>query len=301
MSSDSTLLYSAIQIGESLHWPSSALASVHPWARGLGDFRKALGQWGVSPEDIGRVFGPELGILLDWPAESNQPGLTLALDLRDHERVRGLLDSVSEQSSGKGFWMREQRGNAWIYTVPVSSGLTLATPVVGLTEGFLCFSSSASAADFQLSRLRAGQRGLASMPSFETASRSVVQPSGAYGYLDLRGAFERAYGTFRPFLAMALTLAPETAGYVDASKLPGVEPIARHLGPVVFSASGTELGTYVECVGPLAFSQLLFGAAGGALCASIPNFDVLRAVGGGEAGRLLPGDAVAKPAVKNSR
>lgn len=310
LSSDSTLLYWAIQLGDSLRGSSSsALESVPLWAGALADFRKGLAQRGLFPEDLGRVFGPELGVLVDWPAESNQPVLTLALDVRDRDRVQGLLDSVSDQNSGKGVWMREQRGGAWIYTLPASSGLTLATPVLGLTEEFLFLASSASAADFPLSRLRAGQRGLGAMPSFENASRFVVQPSGAYGYLDLKGAFERSYGTFRPFLAMALALAPETASYVDGSKLPGVEPIARHLSPVVFSTSITEQGTLIEWVGPVAFSQFLVGAAGGALGGSIPSFNILRAVGGGQAERLLPWNAPGTPAderegaaaLKNSR
>jgi hypothetical protein len=309
LSSDSTLLYWAIQLGDSLRGSSSALESVPVWADAFVDFRKALAQRGLLPEDLGRVFGPELGVLVDWPAESNQPVLTLALDVRDPDRVRSLLDSVSDQNSGKGLWMREQRGSAWIYTLPASSGLTLATPVLGLTDGFLFFASSAAAADFPLSRPSAGQRGLGATPSFENASRLVVQPSGAYGYLDLRGAFERAYGTFRPFLAMALALAPETASYVDGSKLPGVDPIARHLSPAVFSSTNTGQGTLVEWVGPVAFSQFLFGSAGGALGASISNFNILRAKGGGEAEPLLPGNGPGTPAdgragkaaLKNSR
>jgi hypothetical protein len=282
LSSSSTLFYWVVQIDNSLRWPSLGGGAVPFWARRFSGFGKALADRGFSTEALGKVFGPELGVFLEWPAESNRPVLTLALDLRDRDRARGLLDSMAELNLGEGRWVRQQRGDTWVYTAPTAPGLTIASPALGLMDGFLLFSLSDQATDWPMSRLKGEHQGLASIPAFEDASRWVVRPSGAFGYLDLRSAFERAYGTFRPFIGMALALAPETAGYVDASKLPGVEPIARHLSPVVFSSSTTEHGTFVESVGPVALSQIFFGAAGAALGASMPKLKALDVRDAGE-------------------
>jgi hypothetical protein len=292
LSSSSTLLYWVFQIGDSLRWPSMGRGGIPFWARRFSGFGKALADRGFSAEDLDRVFGPELGVFVEWPAESNRPVLTLALELRDRDRARGLLDSMTGQEVGAGRWGREQRGDTWVYTAPTAPGLPLASPVLGLMDGFLLFSLSDQAADWPMNRLKARHQGLASTRAFEDAARWVVPPSGAYGYLDLRGAFERTYGTFRPFLGMALALAPETAGYVDASKLPGAEPIARHLSPVVFSSSTTEDGTFIESVGPVTLSQLFFGAAVGGLVASMPKLKALEVRdGGGRPDGKEPGPA----------
>jgi hypothetical protein len=55
---------------------------------------------------------------------------------------------------------------------------------------------------------------------YTSAAATVVAPTATFGYIDLRGLVERAYGTFRPFLLMSLAFMPEAGQYIDAGKAP---------------------------------------------------------------------------------
>ena len=101
---------------------------------------------------------------------------------------------------------------------------------LALTEKFLLLGLNSASVNDAIQRLGSTEPKLGETPAFRAAEQSVGRATSAYGYLDLRGLFERFYGTFRPILAMSLAFMPAAGEYVDASKLPSTEAISRHLG-----------------------------------------------------------------------
>ena len=238
-----------------------------------GAFEKGLADKGLKLSDFNQAFGPEFGLLVDWGQGAPQPSTLLAMDVQDAALAKRFADAFTGDSPGSAPWGREDKDGSTIYQSPPAQGLFSFSPTVALTDHFLVIGFSQPEVLAGLAQVKGGKAAIAASPAFAEATKAVGTPTSGFGYLDLKALVERSYGTMRPFLAMTLAFAPDSAKYVDAGKLPGTDAISKHLSPAVYSQSVTADGTLVESVGPLTFNQVIGVSIGGVLAAALPAIE----------------------------
>jgi hypothetical protein len=135
--------------------------------------------------------------------------------------------------------------------------------VIAVNDRFAVAGLSTESLTAALQRAQQKAGSLSGAPAYQAATASMPSPEGIFGYVNLQGLTNQAYGTLRPLLAMGLALNTETAAYLDASKLPSVDALAKHLGTSVFSRSVTPEGQIVVARGALTVPQLVIGLIGG--------------------------------------
>ncbi len=280
LTTSDTLLYyvGALARGTDLAASAAPLALLSPNVPDLTDFTE--------------MFGPELSVLVDWPLVAAQPGFVLALDVRNSSRAQEFLVAATAGRNGEPGWIRSEAEGAIMFQTK-SEGLLNLSPVIALSPDFLLFGISQEAVTATLSRQKAGVPPLDKKEDYTRATKLVGEPTSAFAYLDTKTLFERAYGIFRPFLAMSMAFNPEAGQYFDAGKLPTTDAIVRHLGPSTYSQRQVENGMIVESAGTLTLNQAMFGTAVGVGAAAFPAIQQLMAGGG-----LMPpgfGPPVAAP------
>jgi len=286
LSSTATLLYYAAAMPATLEIPETTMAPLAMLVPGFVNLQKALSDKSLTLADIPKAFGPELSTLLEWPKTAMQPALIAALDVRDQAKAQAFLEVITGGQLGQPAWVRKEQDGVVFYTVP-QQGLVLVAPTLALSEKFLVLGLSADAVSGALTRLKDGTARLNTSSAYTAAEGTVSAPTSSYGYLDLRGVFERAYGTFRPFLAMTLAFSPDAAKYIDVAKLPSTETISKHLGTIVYSQSASERGVLVESTGTLTFNQALVGVIAGGVAAAMPTLKNLSGAGGIDPAKLF--------------
>ncbi len=258
-----TLLYYAMTLPEQIAPPEALAPLLSPFAPGLAAMGKDLGN--VQWPDFIRAFGPEAALLAAWPAEEETPAVLLTLDVRDAARAKEFIDTLTGAE-----WVREERGGATFYQAPAGA-IPLFAPTIALTGKFLVLGLSGSAVEAGLARIESGASHLDQSAEYRALAAQVGEPTAGFGYLDLRPLFEQAYGMTRPFLAMSLAFSGDAGNFIDASKLPATDAIAKHLAPSVYAQRATESGTLTESVGAITFQQAVLGllAAAGASAGSM--------------------------------
>lgn len=223
-----------------------------------------LAAQGLGVEKLGDAFGSEAGLLIDWPPTDFQPSLLASVEVRDRALAGRFCEGLLSNPATGLVVRQEQIGDAELYAIS-TGGRSRLTPAVALTPQRLLFSLDAT-------RLKAiagdpvpAAGTLEQSEPFKQALSRVGNPDRAFAYLDLKGLFERAYGFGRPFLVFGAGLMPGLGRYIDASKLPVTETVAKHLGPVVFSHRTLPDGAIIESTGPVTLNQVVFGGvvAGG--------------------------------------
>lgn len=280
-----TVLYFATGIpplGNMAQAPTSSQAALATILPSLQAMETALARKQLKWSDFGDAFGPEFSTVLDWPVESAQPSPVFALDVRDAAKAKGFVDAFAEVSAGATPWGRKEENGVTIYQgAPAPNSLIPIAPTMAVTDRFLLLGFNEDTVKQGLARLKSGKAVLSQNGAYQEASKTVKPPTASFGYLDLKALFERAYGTFRPFIAMSLAFNAEAGKYLDASKLPGTETISKHLSPSIFSRTASPEGSVYESVGPLTFHQVILGGFGGGIIAAYPMLENSIGAGGG--------------------
>jgi len=279
LSDPNTFLVYSSALPKSVDISNSSLGMFSAMLPGYAAFEHGLTEKGLKLSDFSKAFGPEFGLLINWGQGAPQPSTLLAMDVQDPAVAKKFVDAFTDDSSGSAPWGREDKDGSTIYQSPPAQGLLSISPAVALNDRFLVIGFSQPEVLAGLAHLKEGKAAISASPAFADAIKAVGTPTSGFGYLDLKTLVERSYGTFRPFLAMTLAFAPDSAKYVDAGKLPSTESISKHLSPAVYSQSVTADGTLVESVGPLTFNQVIGVSIGGAIAAAFPMIE--NAVAGG--------------------
>lgn len=269
LSGPQTFLYYATGIAPLLRVPEQAgpFAALLP---GWAPLERALVEEGLVWSDFDAAFGPEIGITLEWPAEAAMPGLLLALEVRDAEKARAFVETLTRGKRGTPAWTRREEGAVVFFSAP-EPGLALTRPTLALTPRFAVLGFTPEGVTAGLQRIAAPAAGLAASPAYQQATRMIAPPTAGFGYLDAAALFERAYRMLRPVITMSLAFSEETGSYIDAGRMPAAETISKHLTPSVFSQSAVEGGALFESTGTLTFNQVLIGAVGSAVAAALPG------------------------------
>lgn len=223
----------------------------------------------ISWAQFTAAFGPECGLVLDWPAAADAPALSFIFEVRDAARAAEMVESITGPSASGVQWRREEQSGVIHFQAPEDRRSGTA-PAMAMTPKFVVLGAQAHAVRAVASRFDGASADVTQSAAFHEVAWRVSTPTTAFAYLDLRSLFERSYETLRPFLAMSLALSPETSPYFDSSRLPSPAVIARHLGPSIYSQTSSDDGVLIESIGSLSFSQTLASLAAAAWSSASP-------------------------------
>ena len=252
----------------------------------MGNLEKALAADGLKMADFAEIFGPETGVLLDWPLVAPQPTLLLTMDVRDPDRAQRFLNALTSGTETSAGWAKREENGATIYTGPAVGILNIA-PVLGLTRDFAIMGFSPEAVLAGLQRPDAGGLHVDQTGSYQQAMQLVRPPTAAFAYLNTQTLFERIYGVVRPFLAMSMAFSPDAGQYFDAGKLPTTDALVKHMGPSTFAQTQVENGVLLESAGTITVNQAVLGAVVGIGAAAMPMIQQMNQPGA--PGILPPG------------
>ena len=224
----------------------------------LGAAGHALEAKGLGWNDLGVAFEPELGAVVEWPEESALPVVAIAAPVRDAAKARQILDAITT-AGPLGLWTAEPQPAAMTYTAP-AGGFPLLRPALALTEQTALLGLTPEALHTMLPRLAQPAAPLTESPAFHEATRLLPSSPATFVYLDFQRLFERGYRLARPFITLSLAFSPESAAQIDAGKLPPVDSIARHLGPLLVTQTRVDSGLLIETTGSITFTDLLIAS-----------------------------------------
>ena len=263
-----------------------------PANAGLGQYADQLKAQGLTLESFNAAFGHELSAQLDWPAGSNQPSLILSLDVHDPAASAKFLDGVVKTVPPDVKW-QVVNADGLTYRSLVLPTLSFVTPTLTLTDKHLIVGLSAAGVRAAAGREKTGGANVTAGAAYKTASGTVGKPNLATTYIDAKPLFERTYAALKPLAFFGAAFAgPRLNDYVDLSKLPEGEDIARHLTPIVLAEKSDDQGVLLESVGPVTFIQASAGVGIMVGAAAVP---MLQKQFAGAAHKGGPGDGEDAP------
>jgi hypothetical protein len=272
-----TFLYGASLLNLTKEMELGPQAAGAGWLGSLQQITDSLSANGITLEEWKSAFGPELGIIGDWPADARWPSLFLTLPVRDLARANRIVAALTKANSEGASWSHQQREGIDYYAGASSGGLISFSPTIGLSDRMLVAGAETKAVEAAMKRGAGGSSGLAASRKFQDAERTLPAPQQAFVYVDPALLYSRFDSTLRPFLVMGAALMPSVADTVDLSKLPAAETIIRHLSPVVMSQWYDRDGYVAESIGSLPLYQAILGsviaraATGGFTQAQMPG------------------------------
>ena len=235
----------------------TALASLSNELRNVAE---TLGGSTATLTKVKEAFGPEYAFYSDWPAQSGQPTLGLAVQVRDAKLARQFADAVFAG------WKQESGADVSTWSAPANAGLPWV-PAVALTNKYFLASLNAEALQKSIAQSKAGGATLEKSTTYTGALATVTKPETTLAYLDTKALFERVYDVLRPMAFLGANLIPHAAEYVDFGKLPATQTISKHLQPIILSGAQLKDGVLFESTGPVSVYEAGLGllAVGGAV------------------------------------
>jgi hypothetical protein len=235
------------------------------WMAGLQKITEAISAKGITLESWNSAFGPEFGLVGDWPANSHWPSLFASLPVKDSAKANQILTAMTTADTNNE-WTRQEKDGVHYFSTRTGGQFISLSPTLGLSDRMLIAGADAASVEAATKRSASGSSELAASKNFQDAERSVPTAEQAFTYIDPALIYLRIDATVRPMLFMGAAFIPGIADTVDLSKVPAPEVITKHLSPIVMSQSYDGDGYVAESVGPVTANQALFGvaAAGGA-------------------------------------
>jgi hypothetical protein len=214
----------------------------------------------IDLKQLPKMFGNDLGLIVNWPASSMIPSVLAVAEVKDRHQVEGLLEGLILKS-GLPTTTSELQG-ARIFGLPAGK-IQLVDPAVAVSDKFVFAALSASELERALS-VAPGSATLESGEAFKPALAAYKADGQAFGYLDSKALFEGIYNRVRPIAIFAGAMSADVGRFVDVDKLPETEVISRHLSAIVYANRQLADGWLIESSGPITLSQAFFGGAVGA-------------------------------------
>lgn len=272
-SADTLLFYAAVlQLPE--HYEIPAGGGTSPNAMGyamLGQYADQMKAHGLTLENFNAAFGHELSVQLDWPAASAQPSLVLSLDVHDPVASAKFLDNFLKALPADTHWQTLNADGLTYRSLALPSA-SFVTPTLTLTDKHLILGLSAPGVHAAVAHEKTAGANFTASESYKTAAATVGKPTLVTSFLDTKPLFERTYTTLKPLAMFGAAFAgPQVNDYVDVSKLPDGEAIAKHLSPIILSEKSDDQGILLESVGPVTFIQASTGLGAAIGAAVIPT------------------------------
>jgi hypothetical protein len=230
------------------------------WVGGVQKVTSALSASGITLEEWKSAFGAELGLLGNWPANSQWPSLFIALPVKDPAKANHIVAAMTTGNAADAEWTHQEKEGVHYYSSPSKAQLFSFSPTIALSDRTLVAGADPGSVEAAMKRSATGSSELAATRNFQTAERAVPTAHQAFAYVDPALIYTRIDATLRPLLIMGAAFMPGIADTVELSKLPSADVITKHLSPVVMSQSYDRDGYVAESVGPVPFYQTILGA-----------------------------------------
>jgi hypothetical protein len=231
-----------------------------------GQFQQGLRTRGIRMgEDILQKLGPEFAVAANWHPGTRSPGIAIVSEITDADKLRPSLDAAMEalrQSCGGTNenlpWDETEGAGEKLRAIHIGPGLP--APTYALTDKFFILASNPDYARELLIQAKEMKPTLATSALYQQSMKRLPANGSAYGYADLGGLFTSLYGLMKSVL-------PKTDGnqFVDVSKLPQSETIAKHLFPLVSATVSEPQRSTSTSFSPLGKSLAVVAGIGGAV------------------------------------
>jgi hypothetical protein len=216
---------------------------------------------GITLDYWKSAFGPELGVIGDWPQNARLPALFATLQVKDAVKAKEIMATISEASAEESAWTTSEKEGVQYYSQPPTNPMVPLAPTIGLSSQLFIAGLDLTSVEGAIKRGGATSSGLAMSQTFKSAERLVPAPKSSFAYIDSAMFYTRLDAAVRPMLIMAAAFMPNVAETVDLGKLPAAEVIAKHLSPIVMSQTYQADGYVTESVGPVSIYQAAVGIA----------------------------------------
>ena len=269
-SADTLLYYAAVMQLPDHEDPTAGTGANKAGYDIIAPYLAQLKEHGLTLESFNAAFGREASLQLDWPAASNQPSLVLSLEVHDPAASAKFLDGFVKALPPDLNWQLSN-ADGLTYRALAIPNVNFVSPALTLTDKHLILGLSLPGVrDAAAHEKTAGANFTASEP-YKIASATVGKPNLATTYLDAKPLFERTYAALKPLALFGAAFAgPQVNDYVDLSKLPDGDAIAKHLTPIILSEKADDQGILMESVGPVTFIQATTGLGAMAGVAAVP-------------------------------
>ena len=228
---------------------------------GLQKITGALSAHGITLETWNSAFGPEFGLVGDWPATSHWPALLAALPVKDAAQANKILTTITTAPEEGEAWTREEKEGVSYFTTQRAGNFFSLSPTLGLSDRMLIGGADRGSVEAAMKRSASGGSELGASRNFQNAERLLPTAEQGFVYIDPALIYARVDAALRPWLFMGAALAPGMSDTVDLTKLPAPEVITRHLSPIALSQSYDRDGYVAESVGPVTVYQTVLGTA----------------------------------------
>ncbi len=261
LASTDTFVYAASLLDISKKF---ALVDPSPSAGFLGERLQKIGQGlaaaGITAEEWKTVFGAEVGAVADWRPDSHWPATLIAFPIKDFTKAKKIASVLARILDDDGAWVETDKNGIHYIATPYMAGFIALRPTLAVSERFMVAGLDTASVEAALERAGSSSSNLSSSVGYKRAAQALPDPTNMFTYIDLGLLYTRLDATLRPMLLMSAAFMPSMNDYVDVSKLPPAEIIARHLTPIVSSKRYHDHGYIAESVGPITLSQTGLGA-----------------------------------------
>ena len=255
-------LASVLHLPQQLNLPGKPDTAGSGMLAVLGRFAAAGAANNITRADWLAAFGPELGVIGDWPTNSRMPALFAALAVKDAAKARHIAEALTIGAPETDGWTQSEKDGVQYFSQPASNPMLPLAPTIGLSPKLLVAGLDAGSVERAIKRGDSpGNSRLADADNFKKAAGWVPTAKQSFTYLDTALLYQRLDAALRPMLVMAAAFVPSVAETVDLGKLPAAEVITRHLSPLVMSQSYSGEGYLLESVGPISVFQAVVGGA----------------------------------------
>ena len=184
-------------------------------------------------EEVLQRLGPELGIIANWRAGTQVPDFAIVSEVTDPDKLLpaldGAMNALKESALGGDDqfpWDETESAGRKLRTLRIGDGRF--APTYTTTDRFLILATTPNYARELLAQASESKPTLATSAVYQQSMKRLPRNGSSYGYADLRGLFGPLYGLAKTGLSRI-----GDNEFVDTSKLPQTETIARHLFPFV--------------------------------------------------------------------
>ncbi|HKP05528.1 MAG TPA: hypothetical protein VJU77_19415 [Chthoniobacterales bacterium] len=255
-----TFLYAASVFNLTKEMELSPQAAGMGWLGHLQQITSALSANGIGLDEWKAAFGSELGLIGDWPANSQWPALFLTLPVKDLAKANKIVTTITSKASDGDAWSHQEKEGAHYFSRMSGGQLFSLSPTIGISNRILVAGMDTGSVEAAMKRTAAGNSGLTASKKFQDAEQTLPRPEQASGYLDPALMYARFDARLRPVLVMGAAFMPGIADNVDLSKLPDPEIIMRHLSPLAMSQRYEHDGYEAESIGPVPLYPTILGA-----------------------------------------
>ena len=201
----------------------------------------AISSRGVTITEWNAAFGPELGLLGDWPNGTQWPALIATVPVKDPAKAGQLFAKMTTAPDGTSL-AREENGVRF-FTAREGGTPFSISPTFALSDKLLVAGATEGAVDAAIKRSSNAASELASSETFRAAERAVPAAKQAFLYVDSALLYNRLDAALRPMLLMGAAFIPSISQNIDLAKWPSAErlrdTLARSLCRKNMKVTGT--------------------------------------------------------------